>query len=188
MKQIFLSVALAAFALIVVACGYSKVKGERAVICNQQYALCTSAQCIPDPDRPGQSICFCEVHDGKSLGLTSCDKRIAKTDKLGIRHVISTFSFNDFETKKNMTCPSGKPWSNCLDKPCVVDPLDPSKAICFCSIVRTGAFQTFGGDCDRSKCDNGYWSGATPEANSQSVHILMKALGQTQSTQKFCPK
>jgi len=176
----------ALIALIVVACGFTKLDGTKNIICDQVYALCTSAQCIPDPNNSNESICFCEVRKGKSLGHTPCNKRVPTTDQQGIEHVISTFSFDDFATKENMTCSSGMPWSDCLDQPCTVDPLDPSKAICICTIVRTGAFQTFGGNCDRSTCDKGYWSGATVEANSVSVQALMKALGLSESPQRFC--
>jgi hypothetical protein len=161
---------------------------QKTLICDdKQFALCTSAQCIPDPINSNKTICFCEVHQGKSLGHTPCSKRVPHTDPFGVRHVTSTFAFNDFATKKALRCPSGAPWSDCLDQPCVVNPLDPSKAICACKIVRTGASETFGGNCNPATCDKGYWSGASIKGNVENIGILVKALGLKKSPQQYCP-
>lgn len=184
----FLPVLIAVVAVVGVAFGYTKLGGAKNSVCDQQYALCTSAQCVPDPDDPNKAICFCEVHEGKNLGKTACDKRVPFTDQNGVRHVTSTFSFDDFATKKTMTCPSGKPWTDCLDQPCTVDPMDPSKAICMCKVVRTGTFQTAGGNCDQSTCETGYWSAATLDSNTEYTQILMKALGLKLSPQRLCPQ
>lgn len=162
---------------------------QKTIICDaKQYALCTSAQCIPDPLNLAKTICFCEVHPGKSLGHTSCQERVPYTDHVGVRHVTSTFAFNDFATKKSMTCPSGAVWSDCLDQPCVLDPMDSSKAICACKAVPTGASQTFGGNCDTSTCDKGYWSGASLDGNKKNIGILAKALGLKKSPLRSCSK
>lgn len=187
MKGLIVSLVSASLAIVVVACSYSKLK-EKAVICDQQYALCTSAQCVPDPTHPGRSICFCEVKKGLSYGYLKCKERKPRVDQYEIINLISTFSMDDFKSQKNMTCPSGNPWSNCLDQPCVIDPFDPQKAICLCKIMKTGVFQTFGGNCDTSTCKKGLWSAAQPEANDFAVKAMMEALGFKKSPQKFCSK
>jgi len=186
MKKYLFSSLLALTAVALVACGYKAVGGGKKTVCDQQYALCSAAQCVPNPDNPDEAICFCTVLEGKSLGKSTCDQRVPHTDQQGVRHVISTFSFGEASTKKVMTCPDGTPWTDCLDQPCVVDPLDPSKAICMCKIVRTGSFQTYGGDCDQSTCEKGYWSGATVESNTEFTQFLKNALELKQSPVKFC--
>ncbi|MGA8164334.1 MAG: hypothetical protein WB791_04825 [Waddliaceae bacterium] len=187
MKSV-LYIVLALAAVIFVTYSYGKGKNNSFNICDQEYALCTSAKCIPDPNNSGNVICVCEVRQGKSLGLTPCNQRAPYTDEDNVRHVISTFSLEDFPSKRVMTCPSGKPWANCLDQKCIVDPRDPSKAICVCQTVRTGEFQTLGGNCDLSTCDTGYWSGAAVESNAKNIQALMKKLGIRQSPAKYCQR
>jgi len=184
----FYAISFSFLAITMVACSYLTSGAAKNTICNQQYALCTSAKCIPDPTNPNKAICFCEVHEGKSLGDIPCEQRYAHTDSHGIRHVLSTFSFDDFASKKAMVCPSGMPWTNCLDQPCTVDPTDCTKAICECKIVRSGAFETFGGDCDLATCESGYWSGATVDGAASNVQFLMSALGLNESPLQCCPE
>ncbi len=186
MKRYFLLTCFTLIAVAVVACNFKKATSKQDIVCDKTYALCTSAQCIPNPNNPTEAICFCEVLEGKSFGHTACNKRDPFIDHLGVKHIISTFSFEQFSTKKCMTCPSGKTWSDCLDQPCTVDPLDSSKAICACKIVRTGEYQTFGGNCDSSTCDTGFWSGATVDANATSTKSLMKTLNLQESPTTFC--
>ena len=173
-------------AVALVASGYTAVE-KKIKTCDQQYALCSAAQCIPNPENSDEAICFCVVKEGVSLGKIPCDQRIPFTDKQGLRHVVSTFSFGEAE-KRVMTCPDGNPWTDCLDMPCTVDPLDPSKAICICKIKRSGSFVTYGGDCDQSTCKTGYWSGAEIESNAEFTRFLTTALKLKQSPVKFCPK
>lgn len=188
MKKYVVSIAIALMGIIIIACTYSKVEKGKMVVCDELYALCTSAQCIPNPNNPNESICYCEVHEGKSLGQTPCKKRTPHTDTLGTKHITSTFSFEDFPIKSVMTCPSGSPWSNCLDMPCVIDPLDSSKAICSCQVIHTGTFQTLGGNCDTSTCSTGYWSAATVESNQEAIETLRKALNLEKSPERLCPQ
>jgi hypothetical protein len=131
-----------------------------AIVCEQSYALCTSAACIPDPKNPDKSICDCVVQQGKSAGFTACKKRKPSVDQYNVTHLISTFSFEQFASKKSLTCPKGMPWSNCVDMPCTVDPHNTNRAICLCQVNTTQAFFTFGGDCKTNACTSGFWSGA----------------------------
>lgn len=178
--------------LAVVLCtfGYYKISqmtSSAGIVCEQEYALCTSAPCIPDPMNPEKAICSCKVHIGKSFGMTSCKMRKPHTDANGVHSVTSTYSFVEYTKKKTMFCPNSSPWTFCLDKSCTVDPQDPSKAICTCDVKRTGQFLTLGGDCDTSTCSTGYWSGATLDDVNTAMPALMKAMGLKSSPNNYCP-
>lgn len=148
-----------------------------AIVCEQSYALCTSAPCIPDPKTPGKSLCTCSVEQGQSAGFTTCDKRKPYLDKYNVTRLISTFSFAQFSSKKSLDCPQGAPWSNCVDMPCTVDPQNANRAICQCELSTTPAFFTFGGNCESASCKTGFWSGATKgEASDALRHALEKVI------------
>ncbi|WP_010652615.1 hypothetical protein [Fluoribacter dumoffii] len=144
------------------------------IICDQDYALCTSARCIPLPGSSTNAICDCVVEKGKSVGYKTCKERKPVQDRYKVMTLISTFSFAQFATKSSMSCPQGSPWTNCVDMACTVDPQNSKRALCNCKIERAQAFVTFGGDCNTDTCSSSYWSGAT-KANGI---ILRKALMQ----------
>ena len=149
---------------------------ESQVMCDQEYALCTSARCIPDPTDPTKkALCNCDVFVGKSLGATSCDKRKPQQLSNDVKAVTSTFSFQQMPPKEAMYCPDGAVWTDCLDYPCVVDPSDPNKALCSCAIVTTGKSVTFGGDCDTSTCKNAFWSAAATSTNFVKAAQMLEA-------------
>jgi hypothetical protein len=159
-----------------------------AVICEGRYALCTSAPCIPNPSDPNSTaICACEVTEGKSYGFKSCQERVPRTDENEVTSLVSTYSFAQAPTKPIIVCPSGKPWTDCLDKPCTIDPLNPLSAICSCDIKRTSRFVTYGANCNSLTCNTGFWSGATIEDFVNATEILGKALGLDKSPAIFCP-
>ncbi len=145
------------------------VTPPHAIVCEQAYALCTSAPCLPDPNNPNKSICECVVQQGKSAGFTTCEKRKPQTDQYKATHLISTFSFEQFSSKKSLACSKGMPWSNCVDMPCTVDPQNAHRAICLCQLNATQAFFTFGGNCESSACATGFWSGAVPGPASDAL-------------------
>lgn len=154
-----------------------------AIVCDQPYALCTSAPCIPDPKNPGGTICECVVQKGKNVGFSSCEQRKPVADKFKATHLISTFSFEQFATKKSLSCPKGAPWSNCVDMACTVDPQNVNRAICSCKVDNTQAFFTFGGNCETTSCNTGFWSGAVAGEESDALRdALDKAEGVTTPT------
>jgi hypothetical protein len=158
-------------------------------LCKQQYALCTSAVCIPEPGDPTKVICNCDVEDGASMASVACDTLQPSTDANGIRTVFSTYSLTQsIQGLKAMTCPGNTPWSQCLNKRCTVDPSNPAKAICVCDVVRNPSqWMTLGGNCDTSTCSTAYWSGATiPDAYSGGA-FMSKALGLDKSPVQWCP-
>lgn len=147
----------------------------KIIICNQDYALCTSAACVPDPRHANYALCSCVIEKGNSAGYTSCAKRMPKQGQFKTKYLVSTFSFEQFNSKKSMVCSKGMPWTNCVDAPCTVNPLEPNKALCSCAINYSQSFVTFGGECNVATCVNGFWSGATISTS----HALRQALSST---------
>jgi len=156
-------------------------------LCNHEFALCTSARCIPQPGDPTKAICFCDVEEGKSMSTVSCDALKPTTDDNGVKTVYSTFSQKQFlDGKKGHDLPRRDAVTWCLNKRCTVDPGNPKKAICVCDVVRTGESMTLGGDCDTATCKTAYWS-AAPLADFDSGNDFMtKALGLEKSPAKWC--
>lgn len=144
-------------------------------LCQQQFALCTSAPCIPEPGNSKVAICTCDVEEGPNLATVACDKLKPSTDADGVRTIYFTYSPKQFEQgKRVLKCPSGTPWTWCLNSPCTVDPANPKKAICARDIKRTGEWITAGGNCDTATCKTAYWSGATVADFKDGTEFMMK--------------
>ena len=125
--------ALPVMAALIAAFGHAESAQAENYLCQQQFALCTSAPCIPEPGNPTVAICSCDVEDRPSLASVACDTVKPSTDANGIRTVYSQFALKQWQQgKKTLKCPSGTPWTWCLDKRCTVDPANPKKAICAC--------------------------------------------------------
>jgi hypothetical protein len=179
---------VAAIAVFTVAFGSEQSAKSNMQLCKHQYALCTSALCIPQPGDPTKAICFCDVQEGASMSSVPCNTIQPSTDANGIVTVYSAFSLEQFkEGKKVLTCASGTPWTWCLNKRCTVDPSDPKKAICVCDVLRTGESITLGGNCDTATCSTGYWSGATVKDFNEATSFMAKALSLDPSPVKWCP-
>lgn len=176
-----------AFWLLAGFVAFDASSGEPAgFICDQQYALCTSAPCIPDPRDPEKSaLCRCVVQEGISFGKTECSARGPNT-RAGVSLLTSTYSLAEYRTKATLTCPSGTPWTFCLDRPCTVDPMSPLRAICACDVRRTEVFVTLGGDCDALTCQTGYWSGATLGDVRGGEAAIVQALGLDRAPENAC--
>jgi hypothetical protein len=159
---------------------------DGAWICNQTFALCTTAPCVPSPTDPNISVCNCVVVNGHSLGLKSCSDRAQSGSK--VRSNFSTVNINaNFAV---LSCPSGTAWANCLDVECEIDPHNPALAQCQCVTVKTGPSITFGGGCDTATCTSTIWSAAAPDVYQQGMAQLRKAmdqLGQPVNFPKACP-
>lgn len=168
--------------------GFVQEATAKNYLCNQQFALCTSAPCVPQPGNPDVSICVCDVQEGPNLATVECDTVKPSTDANGVRTVYSQFALTQFEGgKKALKCESGTPWSQCLNKICTVDPANPDKAICACDVVRTGAWQTAGGNCDAATCKNAYWSGALLADSRSNGEFMMEQLKIAKSPAEACP-
>jgi hypothetical protein len=179
---------VAAIAVFTFAFGSEQAAKSNMQLCKHQYALCTSALCIPQPGDPTKAICFCAVEEGASMSSVPCDTNQPSSDANGIRTVYSAFSLEQFkEGKKVLKCPNGTPWTWCLNKRCTVDPSDPKKAICVCDVLRTEEWITLGGKCDTGTCSTGYWSGATVKDFNEATSFMVKALSPNHSPVEWCP-
>jgi hypothetical protein len=177
-----------AVAVFAIAFGAEQTAKSNMLLCKHQYALCTSALCVPQPGDPTKAICFCDVQDGASMSSVPCSTTDPSTDANGIRTVYSAFSLEQFkEGKKVLRCSSGTPWTWCLNKRCTVDPSDPKKAICTCDVLRTGEWITLGGKCDTGTCTTGYWSGATVKDFDEAASFMVKSLKLDHSPVEWCP-
>jgi hypothetical protein len=179
--------ALPVMAALIAAFGHAESARAENYLCQQQFALCTSAPCIPEPGDPKVAICSCDVEDGPSLASVACDTVKPSTDANGIRTVYSQFALKQWQQgKKTLKCPSGTPWTWCLNKPCTVDPANPKKAICACDVVRTGEWITAGGNCNTATCNTAYWSAAPLDAFSDGTDFLLKSLKLKKSPVTWC--
>jgi hypothetical protein len=162
--------------------GSNDFEFDGAWLCNQPYALCTTAPCEPSASDPSTAICRCVVLNGYSIGYTSCDERIPS--KLAL---ISTFSTENVTSAFGiMTCPESARWANCLDMPCEIDSLNPAQATCSCPIVESGPSMVFGGGCDTSTCASVIWSGATPPGVTQYT-AAMQCVNRAVTFPEICP-
>jgi hypothetical protein len=179
---------VAAVAVFTIALGNGQAAGPSMQLCKHQYALCTSALCVPQPGDPTKAICFCDVQEDASMSSVPCDTTEPSTDANGIRTVYSAFSLEQFkEGKKVLRCPNGTPWTWCLNKRCTVDPSDSKKAICVCDVLRTEEWITLGGKCDTGTCKTGYWSGATVKDFNEATSFMVKSLNLDRSPVEWCP-
>ena len=187
MRTAMLGLALNVLAVCAVL-GFATPAGATNYLCNQAFALCTSAPCIPQPGNPDVSICVCQMQEGPNLATVPCDTVRPSTDANGVRTVYSQFALTQFQQgKKGLRCPSGTPWSQCLNKTCTVDPANPDKAICACDIVRSGEWQTAGGDCQAATCGTAYWSGALLADSRNNAEFMMQQLKMPVSPAEACP-
>jgi len=159
---------------------------HKGVICKGMYAICASAPCNPIPGHIKKALCQCKVVSGSSFGQTSCNYRKPTKIAYNLTQIISTYSFADAEKNPVMACPTGTPWTNCLDAKCIIDPKEPSKAVCTCPIVTTGKYVTYGGKCSTPTCKNTIWSGATQQSFEKANQILMHALKITKPPYRMC--
>jgi uncharacterized membrane protein YphA (DoxX/SURF4 family) len=159
-----------------------QVEVDGAWLCDQRYALCTGAACVPSKADPKVAVCRCEVLDGYSAGYLPCTKRRPSGST-----VVSTFSTQNLSSALAvMTCPSDAPWANCLDVTCHVDAAHPDKAICNCPIVENGPSFTFVTDCNTATCTQVVWSGAAPPGVTQYTPA-MKKVGKKVTFPRNCP-
>ncbi len=85
---------------------------DSGIICNNEYVLCTSAPCVPDPSNPdSKAICSCEVNKGLNFGMSQCEARTPVTDSNSVTKALSTYSFAQAPTKPVLHCLEGKPWT-----------------------------------------------------------------------------
>ena len=157
---------------------------DGAWLCNQTFALCTTAPCELAEDDPSIANCHCIVANAPAIGFKTCPERAQSGVKLSSN--FSTVNVNsEFAV---MTCPRDAPWANCLDVPCEIDPLNPAVATCQCQMVKTGPSLTFGGGCDTATCTSTIWSAApTTYLGLAQYESGMAQVGQKVNLPTTCP-
>lgn len=165
----------------------SSFAAKKPTVCHQEYAICSSAQCIPDPRHKGFALCACHVENGANAGYSSCEQRKPVLNQDNTTRLLSTFSLFQVGEKKSMSCSKGYHWTNCLDSPCTINPMDRTKAICSCPVVHNQAFVTFGGDCNMKTCATGFWSGATKTQSEELRNTMQKTTNTSTTTNVACP-
>jgi hypothetical protein len=85
---------LPALAACILVLGHVEDSNSNNYLCEQQYALCTSAPCMPRLGDPTKAICSCDVLEGRSMATEPCDTLLPSTNADGVRTVYSTFSLD----------------------------------------------------------------------------------------------
>lgn len=161
------------------------LKVDGAWLCDQRYALCTSAPCKQSETDPKIGICNCVVKRGYSVGFKSCKQRAPRG-----RQLHSNFSLQNVTGRTRvMTCSARGVWTQCLDVVCHVDPDNPKRALCQCVRMETKNFLTFGGHCDTETCSSVIWSATTaPFPGGAQYEKGLKRLGVPFNSPKSCPR
>jgi hypothetical protein len=151
-KTVFLG---AIVAVLASAAASSIVAAADFKVCKSTYALCTTAKCTAEPGSTEIATCACEVRTGFSAGQQPCEaeKKTSKGTVIASRY---------FPIRSYARCANNRPWAWCLDKPCVVDKDDPTKANCTCSVVEDqGDYVMVTDTYTAETCTIGLYSSAT---------------------------
>ncbi|KTD61753.1 hypothetical protein [Legionella spiritensis] len=136
------------------------------VVCKSTYALCTTAKCAPVAGKKDLVSCHCDVKTGYSASQQPCQ---------GLKKIggeISVYS-RYYPVRSYAVCTNKRPWAWCLDKPCLVDRQNPSKATCTCSLVKNlGDYVIVTDKKSASTCTTGIISSATVEQITQITDFL----------------
>lgn len=156
---------LYAVLLVLVSFG-SNAASSNFTACKSTYALCTTALCDPLPGKAGFANCACQVKTGYSAGTKPCTG-IIKT-KAG-----KAVSSRYYPVKDYVRCSNNRLWAFCLDSPCVIDPENPEKASCICSLVKDkGDYVVITDDNTKTSCTTGIYSSATIDDINQITAFL----------------
>lgn len=111
------------------------IRKPRVIKCNQQYALCPAAKCVPDPIYNNIAYCNCYVENGVnySYGNKTCSELSPRFGTHGEQYIYSTFSpIIKSLGFKRITCPSKNTNLNCMNQICSINPNNTNQAICRC--------------------------------------------------------
>jgi hypothetical protein len=135
-------------------------------VCKSTYALCTTAACTPVAGTKDTVSCACEVKTGFSAGLEDC---AAEKDTSAGTEIKSRY----FPVKSYAICTNDRPWAWCLDKPCIIDKGDPTKASCACTSVKDqGPYIIITDAYTDTTCTTGIISSATVTQVTQVTDFL----------------
>jgi hypothetical protein len=159
------------------------VGGGTLCVDTPRFALCTSARCEIDPSDSKYAICYCDVESGANWGKTTCEERMPQDTEL--RSNFSPIQAGPPQYLKALVC-CNKRWASCLDAPCTIDPSDPTKAKCRCSVANTRPWETLGGDCDPAECDKLWSAGFIVDKKFQEVLDAFGRLGVPGADYPYC--
>jgi hypothetical protein len=133
-------------------------------LCESTYALCTTAPCIAGQE--DTVSCACEVKTGYSAGQQACQGVVETSEGKQVRS-------RYYPVKSYAVCTNDRPWAWCLDKPCIVDKSDPTKAACACTSVKDqGPYVIVTPTYTPSTCTTGLISSATVTQITQATDFL----------------
>ena len=136
------------------------------VLCESTYALCTTAACTPADGSTETVSCACDVKTGYSAGQKPCTGTV-ETDKG------TQISSRYYPIKSYAACNNDRPWAWCLDKPCIVDKDDPTKASCACTVDRNqGPYLVVTDTYTDTTCTTNLWSSATVDGVNEITDFL----------------
>jgi hypothetical protein len=134
-------------------------------LCRSTYALCTTAPCTP-AGKDGALSCSCEVRTGYSAGQEACQDLRKASDSTQLRS-------RYYPVKSYAVCTNDRPWAWCLDKPCTIDKVDPTKARCACTTAKGQGPYVIVGDTDTpATCTTGTISSATVKGITEITDFL----------------
>jgi hypothetical protein len=165
MRKVLLALTLFVLAVLMISGGKGWAQSDFKV-CESTYALCTTAPCVPVDGKDGALSCACEVKTGYSLGLEPCQsvKETSEGKQVSSRY---------FPVKSYAVCSNDRPWAWCLDKPCVIDPSNPTKAACACTTAKNqGPYVIVTDTLSDSTCTSGIISSATVDQIGQATDFL----------------
>ena len=127
------------------------VAEAKPLFCQQPYALCSMAKCIPSTTEPNKLLCFCRTFDGVSLSqgeMESCSQ-LQPFRSNGVDYIYSTFSPKMLEygfTPRQFpahVAGTNTPlsWANCMNQRCTR--LPNNKALCSCEEGQSDPAQPF---------------------------------------------
>jgi hypothetical protein len=138
-------------------------------LCESTYALCTTAPCTKVAGTKDTVSCACEVKTGYSAGQEAC-QGVTETSKG--KEVRSRY----FPVKSYAVCSNDRDWAWCLDKPCIIDKDDPTKASCACTAVnKQGPYVIVTDTETPTTCTSGIISSATVTQITQITDFLKRS-------------
>jgi hypothetical protein len=144
-------------------------------LCNQPYALCTSAQCTASSQDPNIVICNCPIENGCSMGMEDCSA-LQPFSANGVDYIYSTYNPSQF-FEKNMNLykySNNSQFAMCLDQICAIDPLDPNNAFCQCPLSTNNPWMALGSEYNT---DPNIYLSAAPYDTYQSARQFFIPFG-----------
>jgi hypothetical protein len=138
------------------------------IVCKSTYALCTSAFCTAIPGNDDQVSCACTVETGYSAGLSPCQPITVTPEGT---QIVSRY----FPIRSYAVCNNSRPWANCVDSPCIVDPNGSSFATCTCDLVQNQDQYIISNAVEQyssNSCSTGIISSATLTGANQLTEFL----------------